>query len=91
MSSMGKKKSWGLAITMVALPFLLAAIYYSVFAIDRFVSSAQVVVRQDGASPGGQVPGLATLLTGANTTSREETLYLREYITSMDMMGGCRS
>ncbi|WP_442777500.1 ABC transporter permease [Pseudomonas sp. P14-2025] len=65
---------------------ILAAVYYGVFAVDRFVSSAQVVVRQDGNNQGAQVPGLATLLTGANPASREETLYLREYITSMDMM-----
>ncbi|AYN12125.1 MULTISPECIES: ABC transporter permease [Pseudomonas] len=86
MSSTGKKKGWRLALAMVVLPMILAAVYYGVFAVDRFVSSAQVVVRQDGNNQGAQVPGLATLLTGANPASREETLYLREYITSMDMM-----
>ena len=86
MSSTGNKKSWRLAIAMVVLPMILAAVYYGLFAVDRFVSSAQVVVRQDGNNQGAQVPGLATLLTGANPASREETLYLREYITSMDMM-----
>ena len=48
MSSTGKLKGWRLAIGMVILPLALAAIYYGVFAIDRYVSSAQVVVRQDG-------------------------------------------
>lgn len=86
MSSTGNKKGWRLTIAMVILPMILAAVYYWVFAVDRFVSSAQVVVRQDGNNQGAQVPGLATLLTGANPASREETLYLREYITSMDMM-----
>jgi len=86
MSSTGNKKGWRLALAMVVLPMILAAVYYGVFAVDRFVSSAQVVVRQDGNNQGAQVPGLATLLTGANPASREETLYLREYITSMDMM-----
>ncbi|WPJ99480.1 ABC transporter permease [Pseudomonas putida] len=86
MSSSGNKKGWGLAIAMVVLPMVLAAVYYSVFAVDRYVSTAQVVVRQDGNNQGAQVPGLATLLTGTNPASREETLYLREYITSMDMM-----
>jgi capsular polysaccharide transport system permease protein len=86
MSSTGKKKEWRLTIAMVILPMILAAVYYGVFAVDRYVSSAQVVVRQDGGTPGAQVPGLATLLTGANPASREETLYLREFITSMDMM-----
>lgn len=86
MSSTGKKKSWRLALAMVIVPLILAAVYYGVFAIDRYVSSAQVVVRQDGSNQGAQVPGLATLLTGTNPASREETLYLREYIVSTDMM-----
>lgn len=86
MSSTGKLKGWRLAIGLVVLPLALAAIYYGMFAIDRYVSSAQVVVRQDGGNQGAAVPGLATLLTGTNPASREETLYLREYIVSMDMM-----
>ncbi|MFK5667245.1 ABC transporter permease [Pseudomonas shirazica] len=86
MSSTGNKKGWRLAIAMVVLPMILAGVYYGIFAVDRFVSSAQVVVRQDGNNQGAQMPGLATLLTGTNPASREETLYLREYITSMDMM-----
>ncbi|WP_339544654.1 ABC transporter permease [Pseudomonas sp. RA_35y_Pfl2_P32] len=86
MSSTGKLKSWRLAIGLVLLPLVLAAIYYGAFAIDRYVSSAQVVVRQDGGNQAASVPGLATLLTGTNPASREETLYLREYIVSMDMM-----
>ncbi|MFK8330738.1 ABC transporter permease [Pseudomonas sp. BJa5] len=86
MSSTGTKKGWRLAMAMVVLPLILAAVYYAVFAVDRYVSSAQVVVRQDGGNPGAQMPGLATLLTGNNPASREETLYLREYIVSTDMM-----
>lgn len=86
MSSTGKKKGWRLVMGMVILPLVLAAMYYSIFAVDRYVSSAQVVVRQDGSNQGAQVPGLATLLTGTNPASREETLYLREYIVSTDMM-----
>lgn len=86
MSSTGKLKRWRLAIGLVVLPLTLAAIYFGIFAIDRYVSSAQVVVRQDGGNQGATVPGLATLLTGTNPASREETLYLREYIESMDMM-----
>ncbi|MBW0235855.1 ABC transporter permease [Pseudomonas sp. D1HM] len=86
MSSKGKFKRWRLAIGLVILPMVLAAIYYGAFATDRYVSSAQVVVRQDGGNQAAAMPGLATLLTGANPASREETLYLREYIGSMDMM-----
>ncbi|MCB1655152.1 MAG: ABC transporter permease, partial [Pseudomonadales bacterium] len=86
MSSKGKLRRWRLAIGLVILPMVLAAIYYGIFAADRYVSSAQVVVRQDGGNQAAAMPGLATLLTGTNPASREETLYLREYIGSMDMM-----
>lgn len=86
MSSTGKTKGWRLAFGLVVAPMALAIVYFCFFAVDRFVSSAQVVVRQEGSNPGAGLPGLSTLLTGANPASREETLYLREYITSNDMM-----
>lgn len=65
---------------------LLAILYYSFFALDRYVSTAQVVVRQVGGNEAPQVPGLAVMLNGLNPTSREETLYLREFVTSQDML-----
>lgn len=86
MSSTSKYKGWRLALGIVAIPFVLAIVYYAFFSVDRYVSTAEVVVRQDGNNPGAQIPGLSTLLTGANPASREETLYLREFITSYDMM-----
>jgi len=86
MSSTGKSKGWRLTIGLIVVPMALAIIYYAFFAVDRFVSSAQVVVRQEGNNAAAAMPGLSTLLTGANPASREETLYLREYITSNDMV-----
>lgn len=86
MSSTGKFKGWRLTLGLIVLPIAMAIIYYSFFAVDRFVSSAQVVVRQEGSNPGAQLPGLGILLSGSNSASRQETLYLREYIVSMDMM-----
>jgi len=66
---------------------ILACIYYGMFATDRYVTSAQVVVRQTGSSGQGQaVPALSLLVSGINPASREETLYLRQYIDSMDML-----
>lgn len=86
MSSTGKFKGWRLTLGLVVLPMMVAIVYYSFFAVDRYVSAAQVVVRQDGNNPAAQMPGLSLLLSSANPASREETLYLREYIVSMDMM-----
>ncbi|WP_028694881.1 ABC transporter permease [Pseudomonas cremoricolorata] len=86
MSKVGNFKGWRLAIIMVGIPMILAAIYYFVFAADRYVSYAQVVVRQDSNNAAAQAPGLAMLLSGTNPVSREETLYLREFIASTEMM-----
>jgi capsular polysaccharide transport system permease protein len=85
-SSTGKTKGWRLAFGLVVIPLALAVVYFCFFAVDRYISSAQVVVRQEGGGQGASLPGLSTLLTGANPASREETLYLREFITSNDMM-----
>lgn len=71
---------------LVGVPMSLALIYYCFFALDRYVSSAQVAVRQVGNNETPQMPGLAVMLSGLNPTSREETLYLREFLTSQDML-----
>lgn len=79
-------KTRRLAILVIGLPMLIAILYYAVFAMDRYVSIAQVAVRQAGSHDAPQLPGLAVMLGGINPTSREETLYLREFITSNDML-----
>lgn len=80
-----------LLVWLVGVPLLLAIVYYSFFALDRYVSTAQVAVRQVGNSEAPQVPGLAVMLSGLNPTSREETLYLREFLTSQDMLNVLQS
>ncbi|MDQ2138283.1 ABC transporter permease [Alcaligenaceae bacterium B3P038] len=75
-----------LLVWIVGVPMLLAVLYYSFFALDRYVSVAQVAVRQVGNNEAPQIPGLAVMLSGLNPTSREETLYLREFLTSQDML-----
>jgi len=86
MISFEKFKSLRLAIWLVAVPMLVALLYYAIFAVDRYASSALVVVRQTDESQAATVPGLAMLMGGVNPTSREETLFLTEYIKSPDMM-----
>ncbi|WP_315132098.1 ABC transporter permease [Achromobacter marplatensis] len=81
-----KLKSMRLFIWTVGLPMILALAYYIFFAQERYVSTAQVAVRQVGNNETPQMPGLAVMLTGLNPTSREETLYLREFLTSQDML-----
>jgi len=76
-----------LFIGIVLIPFVIAIIYYALFAANRYVSTAEIAVRQtDNANPAAEAPGLALLLGAVNPTSREETLYLRQFITSADML-----
>lgn len=78
------KKS--LAFWLIILPMALATFYYTFIAADRYVSESIVSVRQSGDVAAAAVTGIATLLTGTNPQSREETLYLKEYIHSVDML-----
>ncbi|WP_094796492.1 ABC transporter permease [Bordetella genomosp. 7] len=71
---------------VVIIPTLLATIYFAIFAHDRYASTALVVVRQAQESPAAAVPGLSLLTGVLNPTSREETLFLSEYVRSNDMM-----
>src|SRR5690606_20652886 len=76
-----------LFIGIVLIPFVIAIVYYALFATNRYVSVAEIAVRQtDNANPAAEAPGLALLLGAVNPTSREETLYLRQFITSADML-----
>lgn len=74
-----------LKLLLIALPLLLAAVYYVVFAADRYVSEAIVTVRQANQDQ-STVPGATLMLAGVNPPSREETLYLRQYIHSLDLL-----
>lgn len=76
-----------LFVVTVILPMAVAIIYYVFFALDRYQSQADVVVRQPGSNASvGSAVGLAMLVGGLNPTSREETLFLQTYITSNDML-----
>ena len=86
MTTFEKLKSKRLVVWLVGIPMALALIYYYAFALDRYVSVAQVTVRQVGGHEAPRVAGLAAMLGGLNPTSREETLYLREFLTSQDML-----
>lgn len=70
------------------IPFIVAIVYYVGFAASRYASTAEVTVRQtDNANPAiSNAPGLALLLGATNPTSREETLFLRQYILSTTML-----
>ncbi|WP_260427311.1 MULTISPECIES: ABC transporter permease [unclassified Burkholderia] len=78
---------WG----MVIVPMVMAIVYYAFLARDRYVSSSQVAVHKvgsEGAGEGMQIPGLAALMGGGGISggNAAETLYVREYVISQDML-----
>ncbi|MCM5679007.1 capsular biosynthesis protein [Schlegelella sp. S2-27] len=75
-----------LKIGMIALPMIFAVIYYPMIAADRFVSSVTLTVRQASQDASANIPGMAMLLGGVNPPSREDTLYLQQYVHSLDML-----
>lgn len=83
-------KKHKLFLGMVVAPMLLAALYYGVLAENRYVSSSEVVVHKvssNGAAESPQVSGLAALMGGGGVGSTSaETLYVREFATSEDML-----
>ncbi len=86
----GRKIFFGI----VVVPMLLAFSYYVLLAQDRFTSTSEVVVKKVGSNEeaggaGGsssQAAGLSMLLSGGASSSVEETLYVREFILSQDML-----
>lgn len=84
-----KKRNRLLFLGVVVLPMILAVVYYSLFAQQRYVSTAEITVRltDSTSSPAlSDAAGLSLLLGASNPTSREETLFLRQYILSNDML-----
>lgn len=71
---------------MIILPFVIALIYLFLFASNRYMSSSQVVVRQQESGQQAGMPGLALLMGAVDPVSREDTLYLKEFIVSHDML-----
>ncbi len=75
------KQSW---LWLVLLPFLLACIYFSLIASDRYVSRAKVIVKQADNSINNEF-NLPLLGVGASSQTLDAQL-VREFILSLDML-----
>jgi capsular polysaccharide transport system permease protein len=71
---------------VVIAPAMLAVCYFTFIAADRYVSESVITVRQSGDPAASALSGLGAALGGMNSPSREETLYLKRYIHSLDML-----
>ena len=74
-----------LKFAVVLLPLVLYALYLSFIAADRYVSEAVISVRQDNGD-GSSIPGAALLLAGISSPSQTDTLYLKEFVYSQDLI-----
>jgi len=68
---------------MVVLPLLVLIIYYLFIASDKYVSEAKVTIKQTGQP---QTSFNIPLFGIGTPTSKEDAMYLKEYILSYDML-----
>lgn len=74
----------GLFFALVVLPWLAITAYVGLLAQPRYVSTATVVIKQvneQNLSAGG-----ISALLGINSTSKEDAIYLTEFILSQDLI-----
>jgi capsular polysaccharide transport system permease protein len=79
--------AWNLRLGVIAVPWLMAALYLGLFASDRYVSESIVVVRQEGA--GMSIPSgmdAISAMFGTSASSRDDQFMLQAHILSMDML-----
>lgn len=85
--SLQRLSARNLRLGIIAIPWLIAAIYLFVFAADRYVSESVVVVRKEGG--GLPVPGGLDALSamfGTSAASGEDQHMLQAHILSIDML-----
>ena len=70
-----------LKLALIALPLLLAALYYAFIASDRYVSESIVAVRSASVS-GNPYGGSVGVSSGIGMLAWEDTLYLLDYVHS---------
>ena len=88
MDQKNKRRNRRLALFIIVIPMAIAIVYYTLFAVNRYASTAQVVVVDStGASSlAQQAAGAAILTSTAKQVSAQQTIFLYEYLTSPDML-----
>ncbi|HMB72313.1 MAG TPA: capsular biosynthesis protein, partial [Gammaproteobacteria bacterium] len=74
-----------LRIGLIALPWLVAAVYLTIFAEDRYVAESVVAVKQNSEGMAG-VDTLTSLFGTSGASSREDEHMLEAHILSLDML-----
>lgn len=78
----GMQPIWATALAV----FLVFATYWLVFASDRYVSTAHIVVQRTDLSTSGAADGLASLIGGVSGVNRADQLMMRDYLLSVGML-----
>lgn len=74
-----------LAWIVIAAPMALLVIYLVIFSQPRYMSESQVAVKRPSDIEGASL-NVGLLLGASNPSSTEDSLYLKEYINSADML-----
>ena len=82
------KETWWRAISMkvvlgLLVPIFLTAVYWGLWATDRYMSETTLIIKDAGSSK-GEVEGLS--LIGTISPSQRDALLVKEYILSWDML-----
>jgi capsular polysaccharide transport system permease protein len=77
-----------LKLFIIIIPMTLGIIYYAFLAVDRYASTAQIAVVDASASSAmnQQAAGAAIFATAVRQISRQQTIFLYEYLSSPDML-----
>lgn len=77
-----------LAVLLVAVPMLLASLFYAFMASDRYISHTVISMRDVSGGNTSGVSGLSALLGGSVSASPaySDLMYLQTYVYSMDML-----
>lgn len=74
-----------LAKIVILIPMALLLIYLAIFSQPRFMSESKVAIKRASDIDGSSL-NIGLLLGAANPSSAEDALYLKEYISSPDML-----
>jgi len=70
-------------IALVVVPFLIALIYFTMIASDRYVSTAEIIVKDNSSS--SAAPSAMDFLLAGSSSNTQDALLVVNYIHSLDM------
>ena len=72
-------------LTLAVVASLLSALYWCVWASDRYVSESHIIIERTNLA-GGQSMDFSSLLSGTMSGTRADQLLLRDFLRSKDML-----